>query len=96
MVEGSMNIIFKAAKYFDLQHNSTDKKDNINETLLEMIIPVVKTIHQRLAFIQLTMGLFWGYGFCSDFILQYYRDIRISSIYEGTTGIQSQDLLGRK
>ncbi|MEL0301937.1 MAG: acyl-CoA dehydrogenase, partial [Flavobacteriaceae bacterium] len=38
-----------------------------------------------------------GYGFCSDFILQlYYRDIRISSIYEGTTGIQSQDLLGRK
>ena len=27
---------------------------------------------------------------------QYYRDIRISAIYEGTTGIQSQDLLGRK
>ncbi len=27
---------------------------------------------------------------------QYYRDIRISALYEGTTGIQSQDLLGRK
>ena len=38
-----------------------------------------------------------GYGFCADFILQqYYRDIRIMSIYEGTTGIQSLDLLGRK
>jgi len=38
-----------------------------------------------------------GYGFCSDYILQQYiRDIRISAIYEGTTGIQSQDLLGRK
>ena len=38
-----------------------------------------------------------GYGFCMDFILQqYYRDIRIISIYEGTTGIQSLDLLGRK
>ena len=38
-----------------------------------------------------------GYGFCADFSLQqYYRDIRISSLYEGTTGIQSQDLLGRK
>ncbi len=38
-----------------------------------------------------------GYGFCTDFSLQqYYRDIRISSIYEGTTGIQSQDLLARK
>lgn len=38
-----------------------------------------------------------GYGYCSDFILQqYYRDIRIFPIYEGTTGIQSLDLLGRK
>jgi len=38
-----------------------------------------------------------GYGFCKDYILQQYlRDIRISPIYEGTTGIQSQDLLGRK
>ncbi|HKK79383.1 MAG TPA: acyl-CoA dehydrogenase, partial [Phaeodactylibacter sp.] len=38
-----------------------------------------------------------GYGFCDDFVLQqYYRDIRIMAIYEGTTGIQSQDLLGRK
>jgi butyryl-CoA dehydrogenase len=38
-----------------------------------------------------------GYGYCSDFPLQqYHRDIRIFSIYEGTTGIQSLDLLGRK
>ena len=43
------------------------------------------------------MQVLGGYGFCTDFGLQqYYRDIRISSIYEGTTGIQSQDLLGRK
>eukprot|EP00095_Tigriopus_kingsejongensis_P006379 maker-scaffold772_size99869-snap-gene-0.3 protein:Tk06379 transcript:maker-scaffold772_size99869-snap-gene-0.3-mRNA-1 annotation:"hypothetical protein" len=38
-----------------------------------------------------------GYGYCSEFILQQYlRDIRIMAIYEGTTGIQSLDLLGRK
>jgi butyryl-CoA dehydrogenase len=38
-----------------------------------------------------------GYGYCNDFILQqYFRDIRIFPIYEGTTGIQSLDLLGRK
>jgi butyryl-CoA dehydrogenase len=38
-----------------------------------------------------------GYGFTEDFPLeQYYRDIRITPIYEGTTGIQGQDLLGRK
>ena len=100
MVEGSMNIIFKAAKYFDLQHNSTDKKEKHKyETLLEMIIPVVKTYPSEAGIYSINNGLqvLGGYGFCSDFILQqYYRDIRISSIYEGTTGIQSQDLLGRK
>jgi len=100
MVEGSMNLIFKAAKYFDLQHNSTDEKDKHKyHTLLEMIIPVVKTYPSEAGIYSINNGLqvLGGYGFCSDFILQqYYRDIRISSIYEGTTGIQSQDLLGRK
>jgi hypothetical protein len=41
--------------------------------------------------------VFGGYGFTQDFpVEQYYRDIRITPIYEGTTGIQSLDLLGRK
>ncbi len=100
MVEGSMNLIFKAAKYFDLYHNSTDVKNKHKyHTLLEMIIPVVKTYPSEAGVYSINNGLqvLGGYGFCSDFILQqYYRDIRISSIYEGTTGIQSQDLLGRK
>jgi len=100
MVEGSMNLIFKAAKYYDLQHNSTDEKEKHKyHTLLEMIIPVVKTYPSEAGVYSINNGLqvLGGYGFCSDFILQqYYRDIRISSIYEGTTGIQSQDLLGRK
>ena len=64
-----------------------------------MIIPVVKTYPSEAGIYSINNGLqvLGGYGFCSDFILQqYYRDIRISSIYEGTTGIQSQDLLGRK
>ena len=100
MVEGSMNLIFKAAKYYDLQHNSADSKEKHKyHTLLEMIIPVVKTYPSEAGIYSINNGLqvLGGYGFCSDFILQqYYRDIRISSIYEGTTGIQSQDLLGRK
>ncbi len=100
MVEGSMNLIFKAAKYYDLQHNSNDDIEKHKyHTLLEMIIPVVKTYPSEAGIYSINNGLqvLGGYGFCSDFILQqYYRDIRISSIYEGTTGIQSQDLLGRK
>lgn len=100
MVEGSMNLIFKAAKYHDLQHTSSDKNEKHKyHSLLEMIIPVVKTYPSEAGIYSINNGLqvLGGYGFCSDFILQqYYRDIRICSIYEGTTGIQSQDLLGRK
>ena len=64
-----------------------------------MIIPVVKTYPSEAGSYSVNNGLqvLGGYGFCSDFILQqYYRDIRISAIYEGTTGIQALDLLGRK
>ena len=38
-----------------------------------------------------------GYGYCDEFPLeQYYRDVRIHPIHEGTTGIHGLDLLGRK
>jgi Acetyl-CoA dehydrogenase C-terminal like len=36
-------------------------------------------------------------GYCDDFpVEQYFRDVRIHAIHEGTTGIQGMDLLGRK
>jgi len=38
-----------------------------------------------------------GYGFCKDYPLeQYLRDAKIMSLYEGTNGVQSMDLMGRK
>ena len=100
VVEGSMSLVLLAAKYYDLESTaqSEEEKKKYN-TLLEMIIPVVKTYPAEAGTYSVNNGLqvLGGYGFCSDFILQqYYRDIRISAIYEGTTGIQSQDLLGRK
>jgi len=43
------------------------------------------------------MQCFGGYGYCADYPAeQYMRDIKITSIYEGTNGIQAMDLLGRK
>ena len=100
MSEGSMSLVFLAAKYYDLENTAeTDEERYKYKTLLDMIIPVAKTYPSEAGNISVSNGIqvLGGYGFCSDFILQqYYRDIRISSIYEGTTGIQSQDLLGRK
>ena len=100
IVEGTMSLILLASKYHDLIQTaeSPEEKEKYH-LLLEMIIPIVKTHPSEAGLQAVNAGLhtLGGYGFCEDYILQqYYRDIRIFSIYEGTTGIQSQDLLGRK
>lgn len=100
IVESSLSLVLLASKYHDIAHSTSNAEERKKyELLLEMIIPVVKTFPSEAGAEAVDNGLqvLGGYGFCSDFILQqYYRDIRISAIYEGTTGIQSQDLLGRK
>jgi butyryl-CoA dehydrogenase len=100
VVEGSMSLTFLAAKYYDCIETATSSEEKEKYTLLlEMIIPIVKTYPSEAGKQAIDNGVqvLGGYGFCTDFILQqYYRDIRIFALYEGTTGIQSQDLLGRK
>ncbi len=100
VTEGSQSLVLLAAKYHDLSLSSADadvrEKYNL---LLEILTPVVKTYPSEMGKTAVDNGLqvLGGYGFCSDYVLQQYlRDIRISALYEGTTGIQSQDLLGRK
>ena len=100
IAEGSLSLILLASKYHDIVHAASSKEEKEKyHLLLEMIIPIVKTYPSEAGILSVNNGLqtLGGYGFCTDFSLQqYYRDIRIFSIYEGTTGIQSQDLLGRK
>jgi len=100
IVEGSLSLVILASKYHDILSTSSSKEEKEKyHLLLEMIIPIVKTYPSEAGSESVDNGLqvLGGYGFCSDFSLQqYYRDIRISALYEGTTGIQSQDLLGRK
>jgi len=100
IAEASLSLVLLASKYQDIMKITTDEKERKKyHLLLEMIIPIVKTFPSEAGATAVNNGLqvLGGYGFCTDFILQqYHRDIRISAIYEGTTGIQSQDLLGRK
>lgn len=100
VAEGSLSLVLLASKYYDLKETVTDPLEKERYSLLlELIIPMVKTYPSEMGAQAVSNGLqvLGGYGFCADFILQqYYRDIRIFPIYEGTTGIQSQDLLGRK
>lgn len=99
IVEGSLALILQASQYVDLEANAEGEEKERYNLLLELLTPVVKTYPAEKGLESVSQGLqvLGGYGFCMDFILQqYYRDIRIISIYEGTTGIQSLDLLGRK
>lgn len=100
IAEGSLSLILLASKYQDILATAKDEQEKEKyHLLLETIIPIVKTYPSEAGILSVNNGLqtLGGYGFCADYLLQqYYRDIRIFSIYEGTTGIQSQDLLGRK
>lgn len=99
IAEGGLSLVFQASKYHDLAETSEGADKEKYHLLLELITPMVKTYPAEKGLVAVTNGLqvLGGYGFCSEFVLQqYYRDIRIMSLYEGTTGIQSQDLLGRK
>lgn len=95
--EGSVALIFQTAMYRDLVMAGEDVEKH--KLLIEILTPIVKTYPSEMGQVAISNGLqvLGGYGFTSEFILQqYYRDIRITSLYEGTTGIQSLDLLGRK
>lgn len=100
VAEGSLSLVMLTSRYYDLYVNSQNEADKEKfYLLLELMTPLCKTYPAEMGKVAVDNGLqvLGGYGFCSDYILQqYYRDIRIFSIYEGTTGIQSQDLLGRK
>ena len=98
--EGSLSLVFLTSKYHDLSISVSSEEERAKyKLLLEILTPVVKTYPSEMGITSVNNGVqvLGGYGFCSDYILQQYlRDISISAIYEGTTGIQSQDLLGRK
>ena len=100
IIEGSLSLIFQTANYFDKEITSTtpEEKETYN-LLLELLTPIAKTYpaEKGIESTNNAVQILGGYGFCFDFMpQQYYRDIRIIALYEGTTGIQSLDLLGRK
>jgi len=99
IVEGSLSLVQQGAKYYDMKHVTEGEEQEKYNMLLEILTPILKTYPSEMGRVGVNNGvqILGGYGFCSEFVLQQYlRDIRIMAIYEGTTGIQSQDLLGRK
>lgn len=99
IAEGGLSLVLQCTRYEDLYRVSEEEEKQKYHLLLELLTPLVKTFPADAGLEAVSNGLqvLGGSGFCEDYPLeQYYRDIRIMSIYEGTTGIQSLDLLGRK
>ncbi len=99
VVEGALGLIMQCSFYADQEKVLAGDEKEKAALLLELLTPVVKTYPSEMGILSVSQGLqcLGGYGYCEDFPLeQYYRDIRIHPIHEGTTGIQGMDLLGRK
>ncbi|MGH1365032.1 MAG: acyl-CoA dehydrogenase [Calditrichia bacterium] len=96
---GALSLVLQAARYQDMKSVTDGDEKEMYDLLLEILTPIAKTFPSEMGQVAVSNGVqvLGGYGYCTDFILQqYYRDVRIMAIYEGTTGIQSLDLLGRK
>jgi butyryl-CoA dehydrogenase len=99
VVEGSLSLILQCCKYSDLIKVSDGEEKERYSLILDILTPVAKTYPSEMGITSVSQGLqcLGGYGYCDEFPLeQFYRDVRIHPIHEGTTGIQGLDLLGRK
>jgi hypothetical protein len=70
-----------------------------NQTFAELMIPIVKgwSTENAIEVTSLGIQIHGGMGFIEETgAAQHFRDARITAIYEGTTGIQALDLIGRK
>ena len=99
VVEGSLGLLLQCSQYADLARVAPEDDAEMYLGLLDLLTPVAKSYPSEMGILATSAGIqcLGGYGYCEDFPLQqYFRDIRIHPIHEGTTGIQGMDLLGRK
>jgi acyl-CoA dehydrogenase len=89
-----------ASAYLDKALLHPDKSERArNQALFDLLTPVVKgwCTEQCIEIASIGVQVHGGMGFVEETgAAQYLRDARITTIYEGTTGIQANDLIGRK
>ncbi len=99
VVEGSLALLLQCSFFSDMVRVTTGVEKETYALLLDLLTPVAKSYPSEMGILSTSAAIqcFGGYGYCEDFpVEQFYRDIRIHPIHEGTTGIQAMDLLGRK
>jgi hypothetical protein len=90
-------VVASALDFASRSNNSEDKKRH--QAFVDLMIPIVKgwSTETGIEIASLGVQVHGGMGFVEETgAAQYLRDARITTIYEGTTGIQAMDLVGRK
>lgn len=99
LTEGSRAFIYWLAQLGDLRAFGPEDQQQGAEDILSLLTPIAKAFctETGLEVTNLGMQIYGGHGYIREHGMeQLVRDARISTLYEGTTGIQSLDLLGRK
>ncbi|WP_087688654.1 MULTISPECIES: acyl-CoA dehydrogenase [unclassified Pandoraea] len=100
LTEGARALAYVAAAQADIGHNAADAGERKRaQAVYEFLVPIVKgwSTEMSLDVTSLGVQVHGGMGFIEETgAAQYYRDARILPIYEGTTAIQANDLIGRK
>jgi len=98
--EGCRALAYVAAAAFDAAHAHPDKAvREQNQAFYEFLVPLVKGLATEMSLEVASLGVqvHGGMGFIEETgAAQYLRDAKILTIYEGTTAIQANDLVGRK
>jgi alkylation response protein AidB-like acyl-CoA dehydrogenase len=99
-VEGIRAMIFKGFYFLDIEGNSSDKeKARKYGEFAEILTPLVKGYGSEasLGVIAQAIQILGGVGYSSEYpVEQYLRDSKILTIWEGTSFIHANDLIGRK
>ncbi len=98
--EGCRAMASSAAAAYDAAHHHLDADvRKQNAAFYEFMVPLVKGYSTEMSLEVTSLGVqvHGGMGFIEETgAAQYYRDAKILTIYEGTTAIQANDLVGRK
>jgi 3-(methylthio)propanoyl-CoA dehydrogenase len=99
-VEGTRALAYVAAAASDAAHHATDASVQAhNQAVYEYLVPVVKGFSTEMSIEMASLGvqIHGGMGYIEETgAAQHLRDARILTIYEGTTAIQANDIVGRK
>ncbi len=99
-VEGCRSMASVAAAAYDAAHHHPDAEARkTNQAFYEFMVPLVKGYSTEMSLEVTSLGVqvHGGMGFIEETgAAQHYRDAKILTIYEGTTAIQANDLVGRK